>query len=248
MSQHCTDKRIVIIPVFNEEPYISNVIRTIKRYYDGDILIINDGSTDGTSEIIANLKGVRVLSHKTNMGYGKSLIDGFSYAAENGYSCVVTIDCDEQHEPHHIPTIFRDMGDLDVFSASRYLKVMENNDEPPPDRYRINRVITENVNRITGYKLTDGFCGMKGYKVKSLVKMDLREHGYAFPIEFWIQAFHLGFKVGEFPIARIYKNLNRSFGAQMDDPDRRLDFYMKVLEREMNRWQISSPLAPTRTI
>ena len=248
MSQQCKEKRIVIIPIFNEEPYINSVITMIRRYYDGDILVVNDGSTDGTAEIIKGINDVTTLTHENNLGYGKSLIDGFSYAIEKGYSCAVTIDCDEQHQPHHIPTIFSEMGDLDVFSASRYLKDMEGDDSPPQDRYRINRIITKNVNVITGYNLTDGFCGMKGYKVKSLEKMELHESGYAFPIEFWIQAFHLGFKVGEFPIARIYKNLNRTFGDELDDPENRLDFYLKVLEREINRWQISSPLALTRTI
>lgn len=240
--------RLVAVPVYNEEPHIEGVVKAIRENFDGDILIVDDGSTDDSSEIIDGLEGILSISHEGNLGYGTSLIDAFSFAVEKGYHCLVTIDCDEQHEPGRIPVIFEKMGDLDIFSASRYLEDFGNNDPPPKDRYRINQIITNNINSITGYNLTDGFCGMKGYKVESLKKFDLKESGYAFPIEFWIQAYKLGLTVGEFPIQRIYKNLNRTFGGRLDDPDKRLDYYMEVLERELNRWQISSQSALTRTI
>jgi len=139
------------------------------------------------------------------------------------------------------------MGDADIISCSRYLAENGSGDSPPPDRYRINMILTERINRITGYNLTDSFCGMKGYRVKALEKLDLHENGYAFPLEFWIQARHFGLTVEEFPIERIYKNLERSFGKELDDPDKRLEYYNSVLEKELKRWSKSSPLELTRT-
>jgi len=248
MAKICSSLRLVAVPVYNEETHIDGVIKAIRGNYSGDILLINDGSTDDSSKIIANQKGIESLTHEKNLGYGKSLVDAFEYAGEKGYHCLVTIDCDEQHEPSQIPVIFEKMGDYDIFSASRYLEDYKKNDAAPKDRYRINQIITHNINNITGYHLTDGFCGMKGYRVEALKKFDLKESGYAFPIEFWIQAYKLGLTVGEFPIQRIYKNLNRTFGGRLDNPDNRLDYYMEVLERELKRWQISSQSALTRTI
>jgi dolichol-phosphate mannosyltransferase len=248
MANICRSLRLVAVPVFNEETHIEAVVKAIRENHDGDILIVNDGSTDGSAKVIAAQDGIDSITHVKNLGYGISLIDAFSYAIEKGYHCLVTIDCDEQHEPSQIPVIFEKMGDFDIFSASRYLEDIEKNDAPPKDRYRINQIITHNINAITGYNLTDGFCGMKGYRVEALKKFDLKESGYAFPIEFWIQAYKLGLTVGEFPIQRIYKNLNRTFGGRLDDPDTRLDYYMEVFERELKRWQISSQSALIRTI
>jgi len=241
-------KKLTVIPIYNEERHIKGVLASVRNYYEGDILVVNDGSTDGSAEILAGYHGVEVITHPRNIGYGRSLADGFRYAVENDYDFLVTIDCDEQHEPHHIPEIFRAVADTDIHSASRYLREAEENDEPPADRYRINMAITGMVNDITGYDLTDGFCGLKGYRVKPLAEMDLRQDGYAFPIEFWIQAWRLGLKVTEFPIERIYKNLNRTFGSTLDDPEKRLRYYREVLRNEVQRWRTSSPLELTRTI
>lgn len=234
-------KRLVVVPVYNEEKHMEGVLASIKREFKETILVIDDGSTDGSAELIQKTEGIDCITHKSNEGYGRSLIDGFRYAMDNGYDQMVTLDCDEQHQPHRIPEIFVDMEGVDVYSGSRYLAQSESDDAPPPDRYRINMTITESINRITGYNLTDSFCGMKGYRVKALERLDLKESGYAFPIEFWIQAHHFCLSVKEFPVDRIYKNLKRSFGEKLDDPDIRLNYYNRLLEREVKRWPVPSP-------
>lgn len=240
-------KKLVIVPVYNEERYIRGVLKRVRDVYDGDVLVVNDGSTDGSAEIIAAFGNIISIEHKQNLGYGRSLINGLRYALENDYDYVVTIDCDEQHEPRHIPEIFDMIGDADIISGSRYLSDTLAGDVPPPDRYRINMTITEKINKVTGYNLTDSFCGLKGYRVKALERFDLREDGYAFPVEFWIQAYRFGLSVVEFPVERIYKNLERTFGEDLDNPQLRFDYYMRVLEGELERWSISSPLVCTRT-
>ncbi len=241
-------KRLVIVPVYNEEKSVENVLCNIRKVFNGDILIINDGSTDRSAEIIRRFTDIRSLTHPQNLGYGRTLIDGFNFALENGYDRMVTIDCDEQHQPQAIPMIFESMGSVDIFSGSRYLHETISDDAPPPDRYSINMKITKKINDITGYNLTDSFCGMKGYTVKALKPMDLRESGYGFPIEFWIQVHRFGLTVKEFAVERIYKNLNRSFGEKLDNPDVRLVHYLEILNREVQRWSISSPLERTRTM
>lgn len=243
-------KRLVAIPVFNEQRHIRGVLDSIRQHYDGDLLFVNDGSTDGSGELIDSLKAdfrVEQASRQDNLGYGRSVADSFRYALQHGYDRLVTMDCDEQHEPRFIPEFFEGIGRADVCSGSRYLRESEKDDAPPPDRLEINRQITKLLNSVTGYHLTDSFCGMKGYRVKALRPLDLRENGYGFPIEFWIQASRFGLSVCELPITRIYKNQSRSFGNELDDPRKRLDYYHKVLERELNRWSISLPSELTRT-
>lgn len=229
-------KRLVVVPVYNEEKYIRRVLKKIREYHKGDILVINDGSTDRSAEFVDQFDAIKSITHLRNIGYGRSITDGFNYALENGYERLVTMDCDEQHQPHHIPEIFRRLEEVDVYSGSRYLQKMESDDAPPADRYRINMMITEKINQLTDYGLTDSFCGMKGYRVKALQPMRLREDGYGFPIEFWMQARHFGLNVKEFPTERIYKNMGRSFGKELDNPQIRLDYYNKLLEREARRW------------
>jgi len=240
-------KNLVIIPIYNEEAFIEPVMGKVREYYSGDILVVNDGSTDKTADILPTIDNIAIITHKKNEGYGRSLINGFNYAINNGYQFMATIDCDEQHEPHHLPEIFDNIAKTDIYSASRYLQEDTSNDQPPSNRYKINMTITEKINCITGFKLTDGFCGMKGYRVSAIKKMNLKECCYAFPIEFWIQAYHFNMRIEEFPIERIYKNLNRTFGSHLDDPVKRLANYEKVLKREVKRWQISLPLEYTQT-
>lgn len=240
-------KQLVVVPVYNEEEYVSSVLDSIRNVYRGDILAVNDGSTDKSAKLIEERKDVIRITHQQNLGYGRSLIDGFNFALEKGYELLVTIDCDEQHQPHLIPELFDKIYDTDVYSGSRYLRESSQDDDAPEDRYKINKMVTRKINRLTGFNLTDSFCGMKGYRVEALRCLDLKEKGYAFPIEFWIQAYHCGLSVREFPIKRIYKNLDRSFSKELDDPQIRLDYYNKVFNREVLRWSISLPLELTRT-
>lgn len=238
---------LVVVPVYNEAQTLKGVLEKIRYFHEGDILAVDDGSTDGSSDILEERKDIKVLRHPGNLGYGRSIIDGLDYAVTRGYKKVVTIDCDEQHEPRLIPAMFREVGDLDTLSGSRYLKPGPADDNPPEDRRSINVKITEIINDITGFNLTDSFCGFKCYRTRSLKKLQLDEPGYAQPLQFWIQAKRFGLTVGEIATPLIYKNLNRSFGGALDSPDLRLMYYKRVIERELKRWSISLPSALTRT-
>lgn len=243
-------RRLVAVPVYNEEPYIARVMERIRAFHGGDILAIDDGSPDRSGEILRTIPGIAIISHPANRGYGGTLIDAFNYAIVNGYGQLITIDCDEQHEPRHIPALFHrlDSDGADIVSCSRYLQSSATDDAPPKDRFDINMRMTKLINSVTGYGLTDSFCGMKGYRVAALAPLRLTENGYAFPLQFWVQAFHFGLTVEEFPIARIYKNLNRTFGGELDDPQRRYNHYLDVMRKELARWSISLPSEPIPTI
>lgn len=97
---------LVAIPVFNERKYVDQVLNKVRRFAS-DILVVDDGSTDGTAELLAARADIQLRRHATNSGYGSSLIDAFNFADSHGYDWVITMDCDEQHEPEMIPAFVR---------------------------------------------------------------------------------------------------------------------------------------------
>ncbi|MCL2647750.1 MAG: glycosyltransferase family 2 protein [Phycisphaerales bacterium] len=258
-------KVLIAIPIFNEEKYVEPVLREIRKYARaaaiGDIaletrvLVVDDGSTDRTPEMLRDLaqRGhIELLTHPENRGYGQSLIDAFHFAAAHGHEWVITMDADEQHEPCRIPLFIREIkkDDADIISGSRYLNVDAGgggDGTPPVDRRSINRLITELLNSTLKLKLLDGtseitdaFCGFKAHRVSAMRALRLTIPGYAFPMQFWVQADAHRLRIREIPVKLIYKDQTRHFGGMLDDPTARLQHYLTVLTRELYEFRVSS--------
>src|SRR5690606_20991460 len=144
---------LVVIPVYNEAQSIERVLTATKAAAQGaDILVVDDGSTDGSAEILAGIEGNRVLRHPVNMGYGPALMQGFAYSPAHWYDRVVPMDCDGQHEPALITESLAWARQWDVVSGSRHLVP-----QPPrlghvPEHSRpINQLSTQRINELTGY-------------------------------------------------------------------------------------------------
>jgi len=240
-------KHLVVIPIHNEARYLPGVVEEVKKYQceGSDILAIDDGSTDETPAILAGLPDVRVLTHPTNLGYGRTLIDGFNYAIDGGYDHVMTIDADWQHEPHLIPDFCKALGDVDVVSGSRYLR--PSNEQPPKERREINQRVTAMINEITGYGITDAFCGFKAYLVEAGKKLELTEPGFGMPVQFWIQAWLKGLSVKELPIGLVYFDRSRSFPGPIRSGEERFKYYVDILNKELERGECEQPSNDGRT-
>ena len=227
---------LIAIPVFNERNHVSGVLDKVRRYHP-DILVVDDGSTDGTGDILDERRDIQVLHHPENRGYGQSLIDAFHYADIRGYDWVITMDCDEQHEPESIPdficAIAADRWDL--ISGSRYLNPRDGDDLPPTDRRVINREITQIVNELLGLNITDAFCGFKAHRVSAMRMLELDEPGYAFPMQLWPRVAASGLRLTEIPVRLIYRDPTRHFGGMLDDADYRFAHYLHVLGAEVER-------------
>ncbi|MBE0418447.1 MAG: glycosyltransferase family 2 protein [Coriobacteriia bacterium] len=220
----------VLLPVYNEEGTVGAVLDAVRRYFHGDVLVVDDGSTDDTAGVLAERHDVSVITHPFNMGYGRALAEGFSVARARGCDRVVTMDCDGQHEPAHIPGFLAVLDEgWDIVSGSRYLPDSEElGIVAPGQRQEVNRRVTEEINRVSGWTLTDAFCGFKAYRLSALDGIELCEPGYAMPVEMWAKAYRAGLLVRELAVERIYCDHNRSFGEAFDDPEHRFGYYMRV--------------------
>jgi dolichol-phosphate mannosyltransferase len=231
---------LVFIPVYNEEAHISGLLQRLRAVYQGDVLFVDDGSCDGSGEILMSLSDPRtkVIRQPDNRGYGATLIRGFSEALKSGYEFLVTMDSDGQHKPSWIPDFLEAIKSWDVVSGSRYLAESDASGSVPQDRHKINRQITELINQIAGFGITDSFCGFKAYRVAALAKLNLEESGYSMPLQFWIQAKAHGLRISELPVSRIYDDPNRKFGGELDNPETRLNYYLETIRVERERWKI----------
>ena len=225
---------LIAIPVYNERKYVERVLGKVLGFHR-DVLLVDDGSTDGTGDLLAARSDIRLIRHAKNSGYGQSLIDAFAYADEHGYDWVITMDCDEQHEPERIPDFLTAIkaDQWDLISGSRYLRPSKDDDLPPGDRRTVNATITAMLNDTFGLKLTDSFCGFKAHRVSAMRRLRLTETGYAFPLQLWPQVIRAEFRITEIPVRRIYNDPSRSFGGVLDDATARLRHYLDVFHTEM---------------
>ena len=113
---------LIAVPVYNERKSVARVLSRILGFH-GEVLAIDDGSTDGTTDVLVRRDDIYLIRHSRNMGYGRSLIDAFNFADSRGFDWVLTMDCDRQHEPESIPDFVRRIRSdrYDIVSGSRYL-------------------------------------------------------------------------------------------------------------------------------
>jgi dolichol-phosphate mannosyltransferase len=233
------------LPVYNEQAYVTKVLSEVRQYADC-VLVIDDGSTDDTPLLLAR-QPVEVIRHAENRGYGRSMQDMLRWAKFDGFDWLITMDCDEQHEPAAIPRFIDaiERGTSDVISGSRYLRSgpaeMVNDDSPPEDRRAINATITAELNCRLGLALTDAFCGFKAYRVSACERLRLSVDGYDFPMQFWVQAAARKLTIEELPVRLIYHDPSRTFGGPLNDPTSRLGHYRRTMHDVIDRCAASLP-------
>lgn len=225
---------LLAIPVYNEERHVERVLAEVRRYAE-HVVVIDDGSTDGTAALLARQTGIEVVTHPKNRGYGAAIVSAFGHALSRDCDVLVTMDCDGQHEPARIPVLLEAIHDADVVSGSRYLRDFRQDDAAPEDRRFINQTITRELNARYGLNLTDAFCGFKAYRRETLAKLHVTEPGWGMPLELWVQAAHANLRIKEVGVPRLYLDPNRAFGGVLNDAEQRLAYYRGVIARAEER-------------
>jgi glycosyltransferase involved in cell wall biosynthesis len=241
-----TKKWLAALPVYNEVGYVGQVLDEVSKYAP-HVLVVNDGSSDGTREILDSRRDIAVVHHEQNRGYGAALRTAFQYAIEEGYERIVTLDCDGQHQPKRLPRFYSACHNVDIVSGSRYLKQYDGDSVPPAQRLFINKQVTKRINDLFYWNLTDAFCGFKAYRTEALRHLDITVDGYAMPLELWTQAAMTGLSVLEVPVPLIYLDESRSFGGALDDGSVRLAYYNRVIDDSIQAMRdrgYSLPRAP----
>ena len=220
---------LTAIPVYNEAKSVRDVLAQVREYAP-EILVVDDGSTDGTAKLLDAERGLHRIRHPRNRGYGAALNSAFDFARKGGYDVLVTMDCDGQHQPDRIPVLLEQIGDADIVSGSRYLRDFRQDSPAPADRRDINATITRELNEQFDLGITDAFCGFKAYRRNALCKICASESGWGMPLQVWVQAARAGLQIREIAVPRVYLDPSRAFGGVLNDPAERLAYYRGVIE------------------
>ncbi|MBU1998544.1 MAG: glycosyltransferase family 2 protein [Candidatus Omnitrophica bacterium] len=193
-------KTLIIIPTFNESRSIVKLLLKIKE--SGlEVLVIDDGSSDKTAEK-AKEQGVIVIKNDTNQGKGATLKIGFTYALENGYQAVITMDGDGQHSPDELPRLIQagENSSSGIIVGNR-MQAVKN---MPLIRILTNKFMSWFISRKTGQYIADTQCGLRLIKREVLEKISLETKRFEIESELLIKASLAGFKIESLPITSIY--------------------------------------------
>ena len=206
-----TSDCIVIIPTYNEKENIEKIVRAVMGLEKAfNILVIDDGSPDGTAAIVKRLMTdefadrLLLIERTGKLGLGTAYIAGFKWALAHGYDYIFEMDADFSHDPNDLPRLYAACHDegADVAIGSRYVSGV-NVVNWPMGRVLMSYFASKYVRMVTGFNVHDTTAGFKCYRRRVLETIPLdkiRFKGYAFQIEMKFTAYEIGFKIKEVPV------------------------------------------------
>ena len=191
---------VVIVPVYNAEPTLANVVKGVRRSLPGALIIgVDDGSTDGSRKLLRTVADETIEFDK-NRGKGAALRAAFQKALEKGAAAVLTIDSDGQHDPSFAPSIVGALDRADIVIGTRDLSGAH-----VPKHRRIANMISSAATRaVSGGKVRDSQSGYRAMKAEVLRKVHAIGDRYEFETDFIIRAARAGFTTVNVPISTIY--------------------------------------------
>ena len=213
-------ENLVIIPTYNEKENIENIIRAVlSQPVSFDVLIIDDGSPDGTAGIVKNLQNefterLHIIERQGKLGLGTAYITGFKWALERNYKFIFEMDADFSHNPKDLLALYKACTEdnADVAIGSRYITGV-NVVNWPISRVLMSYFASQFVRIVLGVRIADTTAGFKCYRREVLETMELdkiRFKGYAFQIEMKYTAYKCGFTLKEVPIIFVNRILGTS--------------------------------------
>ncbi len=208
---------VVLIPTYNERENLPGIIGRVRSSVpDVDVLVLDDGSPDGTGtladEIAASDDHVHVLHRQGKQGLGKAYLAGFDWALERGYDAMVEMDADGSHLPEQLPSLLAAIGDADVVIGSRWIRGGEVRNWPVS-----RKVLSVGANLYTkvllGMSVNDATAGYRVYRASALRTMGLtgvESQGYCFQVDLTLRAVRAGLRVVEVPITFVEREVGVS--------------------------------------
>lgn len=202
------ERTLVIIPTYNERENIARIIPAVLAQDPSiDVLIVDDGSPDGTGAIADGVAAgnprVHVLHRSGKLGLGRAYVAGFKWALERDYELIFEMDADFSHNPDRLPAFLEAAKSADLVLGSRYQNGQINVVNWPISRLFLSYSANIYARRVTGLQVFDATGGFKCFRRRVLESIDLsdvRSNGYAFQIEMTFRAWKKGFRIVEIPI------------------------------------------------
>ncbi len=202
------ERALVIVPTYNERENITRLVDAV-LYQDPriDVLVIDDGSPDGTGqladEVAAMNPRVHVIHRPNKMGLGTAYVAGFKWALQRSYAYVFEMDADFSHDPAHLPQFLSSIQEADLVLGSRYRDGRVTVVNWPVGRLLLSYFANVYARVVTGQQLYDATGGFKCFRravLEAINLDDVRSNGYAFQIEMSFRAWRRGFRIVEIPI------------------------------------------------
>jgi dolichol-phosphate mannosyltransferase len=198
---------LVIIPTYNEKENVKQIIPNIFQMFpEISILIVDDGSPDGTGNIVrtlqTNFPNLHLIQRKGKLGLGTAYIEGFQWALEREFNYILEMDCDFSHDPKEIHNLIKSAEENDLVIGSRYIGGIRICNWSMK-RLLLSYFASIYIRLITGLPLLDATGGFKCFRRRTLQSLDLkniRSNGYSFQIELNYKVWCLGLKIKEIPI------------------------------------------------
>lgn len=202
----------IVIPTYNESAAIGNIVKQI-RNQGREVVVVDDGSTDGTAEISQNC-GAVVLKNLKNEGKGFSLVRGLRYAIESNFDGVFTMDGDGQHNPNDIPYFIQkaQTTGAGIIIGNR----MHNPRTMPVVRILTNKFMSLIISKLIKQRVPDTQCGFRLIKRELLKKLKFTTRRFETETEILIQASQLGYKIESIPIKSVYQKQKSQINPIID--------------------------------
>lgn len=211
---------VIIIPTYNEKENIRQIVQAVMALpQDFNILVIDDGSPDGTAQIVKEMQKefigrLDIIGRPGKMGLGTAYITGFKWAIEHKFDYIFEMDADFSHDPNDLPRLLDACQNdgYDVAIGSRYISGV-NVVNWPMGRVLMSYFASKYVQIVTGLPIHDTTAGFKCYRREVLETIELDKihfKGYAFQIEMKFTSYKCGFKITEVPVIFVNRRLGTS--------------------------------------
>jgi glycosyltransferase involved in cell wall biosynthesis len=201
-----------VIPVYNNDWSIRGTVYRVADYLSlKNIIVVNDGSTDKTADVLRDIPEIKVVFLEKNLGKGRALEAGFKAAVDAGYEWIITMDGDGQHSPDDLPQ-FLDVHEEEIYLGKRDIRI----GKMPFFRVLSNKITSFILSRITGQKILDSQCGFRKIKAEVVRNIQVKSGRFQFESELLILAAGKGYKIDHVPIRTLYNSRKSSMKHFLD--------------------------------